>query len=74
MWKPPGELSEDFLYVTDIELIYCSHQKCFTKERLTTCYHFMYINVYHVTVYLSLNDFISAETLNNILYSAVIVK
>jgi hypothetical protein len=36
VWKPPGGLSEDFLYVADIELIYNSHQKCFTKERFTT--------------------------------------
>jgi hypothetical protein len=47
MWKPPSGLSEDFLYVADIELIYNSHQKCFTKERFTTYYQFMYINVHH---------------------------
>jgi hypothetical protein len=48
VWKPPGGLREDFLYIADIELNHNSHQKCFTKERLITCYHFMYINVYHV--------------------------
>jgi hypothetical protein len=47
VWKPPGGLSEDFLYVADVELIYNSHQKCFSRERFTTCYHFLYINVHH---------------------------
>jgi len=57
VWKPPGGLSDDFLYVADIELIYNSHQKCFTKKRLIPCYHFMYINVYHVNVNLPLNGY-----------------
>jgi hypothetical protein len=56
-WKPPGGLSEDFLYVADIDLIYNSHQKYFIKKRLITCYHFMYIKVYHVNVNSSLNDY-----------------
>jgi hypothetical protein len=34
VWKPPGGLSEDFLYVANVELIYNSHQKYFTRERL----------------------------------------
>jgi hypothetical protein len=45
VWKPPDGFSEDFLYIVDIELIYNSHKKCFTKERLITGYHFMYVIV-----------------------------
>jgi hypothetical protein len=55
--KPPGGFSEDFLYVADIELIYNSHQKYFTKERFITYYHLTYKNGYHVNVHLSLNDY-----------------
>jgi hypothetical protein len=47
VWKPPGGLSEDFLYVTNVELIYNSHKKIFYKGKITTCYHFLYINVHH---------------------------
>jgi hypothetical protein len=57
VWKPPSGLNEDFLYVADIELIFNPHQKYFLKERLITCYPFMYINVHHVNVHLSLNDY-----------------
>jgi hypothetical protein len=57
VWKPPSGLSEDFLYVADMKLIYNSHQKYFTKEKLITCYHFMYINVHDVNVNLSFNNY-----------------
>jgi hypothetical protein len=46
VWKPPGVLSEDFLNVVDLEF-FIAFTKCFTKQRLIICYHFMYINVTH---------------------------
>jgi hypothetical protein len=40
-----------------------SSTKYFTKEKLITCYHFIYIKFIMLMFNLSLNDFISAEPL-----------
>jgi hypothetical protein len=42
VWKPPDRLSEDFLYVADLELFKVS-TKIIYKGKLITCYYFMYI-------------------------------
>ena len=66
VWKPPGGLSEDFPLRDGRSMLfnYTSDQNCFTKKIVITCYHFMYtIKFIFLMFSLSLNDFISAETL-----------
>jgi hypothetical protein len=42
-----GWAQRGFYLSADIEFIENFHQECSSKERLITCYHFMYINVLH---------------------------
>jgi hypothetical protein len=56
VWKPPGGLSEDFLYVADIELIHNS-QKMFYKGKTYNLLSFHVYKCLSCNVHLSLNDY-----------------